>query len=342
MNLYERPFTSTSMDYLPDLDILGARLMRDTTWVYINISLEGQNSAGGLLGDYGAELDLNLDGRGDMLLMAKKPGSAWSTDGVRAWTDPNNDVGGARPILSDPPSNTDGYETIVFDSGVGSDPDAAWARISPTDPNSVQIAFKNTLIKNAATFMWGAWAMDDSMLHPEWFDYNDHFTLAQAGSPLIEDTQNYPLKALAEIDNTCRWVVGFTPTGNEPGICPVPATPTPKPTATPLPSATPKKPGTISGTVFNNGVNSDLNYHSLTSHGAPGITVTAHSGSCGGGVVGTTTTNVAGYYSFTLNAGTYCVSAAMPSSHATGPKTVNLPNGSNVTNVNFFFYEFIG
>jgi hypothetical protein len=336
MNLYERPFTSTSMDYLPDLDITGARLMRDTTWVYINISLEGQNPAGGLLGDYGAELDLNLDGRGDLLVMAKKPGSTWSTDGVRAWTDPNNDVGGARPILSDPPSNTDGYETLVFDSGVGSDPDAAWARISPTDPNSVQIAFKNTLIKNAGTFMWGAWAMDDSMLHPEWFDYNDHFTLAQAGSPLIEDTQNYPLKALAEIDNTCRWVVGFTPTGNEPGICPVPATPTPVPTPTPI------KPGSISGTVYDNGINGGLSYNASISKGAPGITVTVKSGSCGGGgVVGTATTNGSGYYSFTLNAGTYCVSAAPPGTH-TGPQTVKVTNGTAVNNVNFFYYVYLG
>jgi hypothetical protein len=260
INLFERPFTSTSMDYLPDLDIIGARLTRDTTWVYLNIALEGQNPAGGLLGDYGAEFDLNLDGRGDLLLMAKKPGATWSTDGVRVWTPSKNDVGGARPILSDPPSNTSGYDTLVFDQGVGSDPDAAWARVSPTDPNSVQLAIKNTLIKNAGTFMWGAWAMDDSMLHPDWFDYNDHFTLAQAGSPLIEDTTNYPLKALAEVDNTCRWAVGFVPTGNEPGICPVPATPTPKPTATFTPSPTPIKPGAIAGTVYYNGTNSNLKY----------------------------------------------------------------------------------
>jgi hypothetical protein len=36
----------------------------------------------------------------------------------------------------------------VFDQDVGSDPDAAWARISPTNPTSVQLAIKNTLIKN--------------------------------------------------------------------------------------------------------------------------------------------------------------------------------------------------
>ncbi|MGD0878859.1 MAG: hypothetical protein ABSA01_12020 [Anaerolineales bacterium] len=31
IDLFERPFSSTSMDYFPDLDITGARLIRDTT-----------------------------------------------------------------------------------------------------------------------------------------------------------------------------------------------------------------------------------------------------------------------------------------------------------------------
>jgi hypothetical protein len=90
------------------------------------------------------------------------------------------------------------------------------------------------LFNDANPYMWGAWAMDASMLHPDWFDYNDHFTLAQAGSP-IQGSADYPLQALYELDNTCRWAVGFTPTGNEPGICPVikpTATPTPLPTHT--------------------------------------------------------------------------------------------------------------
>jgi hypothetical protein len=41
---------------------------------------------------------------------------------------------------------------------------------------------------------------------------------AQAGSPLAGS--NYPLKALYLVDNTCRWKYGFTPTGNEIGLCP--------------------------------------------------------------------------------------------------------------------------
>ena len=78
--------------------------------------------------------------------------------------------------------------------------------------------------------MWGAWAQMGG-LHPELFDYNDHFTLAQAGDP-FPGNANYPIKALAELDNTCRWAVGFTPNGSEPGLCQHAPTPTPYPTAT--------------------------------------------------------------------------------------------------------------
>jgi hypothetical protein len=330
-NLFERPFTATSMDYQPDLDIINTNLSQDTTWMYINISTAGQNPSGGLTGDYGVEVDLNMDGRGDLLVMAAKPGAAWSTDGVRVWTDSNSDVGGTHPILSDPPASTDGYDKLVFNAGVGTDPDAAWARISPSDPNTVQIAFKSSLINNSGKFMWGAWAMADSMLNPAWFDYNDHFSLAQAGSPLIEDTANYPLKALAQVDNTCHWVVGFKPTGTEPGICPVPATPTPKPTLT----------GSISGYVYNNGTNGGLKKAAF-SKAAPGISVTLKSGSCASpsGVVGTMTTNSNGYYQFSsLAEGNYCVSAAAPTANSTGPQAVKLPSGGAVNNVDFFYYQ---
>ena len=348
VDLYERPFSSNTMDYSADLDITSAKLMRDAAWVYVNITLAGQNASGGLLGDYGVEVDLNMDGRGDLLVMAAKPGAAWSTDGVRVWSDPNHDVGGAHPIASDPPSNTDGYENLVFDQGVGSDPDAAWARLSPSDPNSVQLAFKGKLINDSSTFMWGAWAASDAMLNPAWFDYNDHFTLAQAGSPLVEDKQNYPLKALADVDNTCRWVVGFTPTGNEPGICPVPATPTPTPTATMTPTRTLPPPviilpGTVNGTIYDNGVNGGLVYVAGVSKPAPGTGITVRSGNCSspGGVVKSATTTT-GSYTFSLPAGTYCLSATTTGSNQTGPQTVTLTAGGTVNNINFFFYEYLG
>jgi hypothetical protein len=62
----------------------------------------------------------------------------------------------------------------------------------------------------------GAWA--GANIDPSMFDYNDHMTHAQAGDP-SQGYGVYPIKALAEIDNTCRLAIGFVPTGNEPGLC---------------------------------------------------------------------------------------------------------------------------
>jgi hypothetical protein len=333
-NLYERPFNANTMDkYFPDLDILRARLSRDSQWFFVEIKLAGQDPAGGLLGVYGAEIDLNVNGRGDVLLMAAKPGPAWSTDGVRAWRDGNNDVGAAHPIGSDGPVNGDGYETLLFDSGVGSDPDVAWARISPTDPNSVQIAFKRSLIGDDSNFTWGAWAMSESMLNPAWFDYNDHFSHAEAGSPLTESTEFYPLKAFAEVDNTCRWAVGFTPTGSEPGICPVPATPTPV------------VPAKIVGLVWYD-YNQNTVFNSPPDYGYPSTSVRVRTGTCAspGGTVATISTNAWGNYTVTVSAGTYCVDVpTMPASanRGSGPVDVTVHAGdTGVANFRFWYLIF--
>ncbi|MEI8133244.1 MAG: hypothetical protein WCG34_12495, partial [Leptolinea sp.] len=84
----------------------------------------------------------------------------------------------------------------------------------------VEIAFKNTLTGGEkGKFIWLPWS-DVGMLDWSMFEFNDHFTLEQAGSPMKDDTINYPLKALWGIDNTCRMPSGFsTPTGSMPGIC---------------------------------------------------------------------------------------------------------------------------
>jgi len=336
-NLFERPFNANTMDvYYPYLDITRGRLYRDDTWIYINITLVGADTNGGMPGDYGLELDLNLDGRGDMLVMASKPGATWSTDGVQVWNDTNHDVGGEHPIQSDPPANTDGYETVVFNQGVGTDSDAAWARISPTDPKSVQIAFKRTLINDSGHFLWGVWAMNESMFNPAWFDYNDHFTAVQAGSPLTEMTTYYPIKAMAQMDNTCRAALGFKPTGSEPGVCPVPVTPTPVP---------PAKAGSISGEVYDNGINGG---ETLKPSSIPlvGIHVEARSGTClsAAGVVGSADTNKSGMYTINVPAGSYCI---MPNPAPVGkrggtPLNVTVLSGGSVSNVNFGYWTYLG
>jgi hypothetical protein len=217
--LYERPFNANTMDtYFPYLDIINVQGFMDKVWGYAQITLAGADKNGGLPAQYAVELDLNRDGRGDWLIRASNPASTkWTTQGVQAWKDTDQDVGGTVPVLADNnPSSGDGYETLVFDQGKGSLTDGAWVRISPNDPKTVQIAFKLSMLGNPSAFAMGSWA--GANIDPSMFDHNDHMTHAQAGDP-NQGYGIYPIKALAEIDNTCRLAIGFIPTGNEPGLC---------------------------------------------------------------------------------------------------------------------------
>jgi hypothetical protein len=229
-NMFERPFNAQTQDvYFPDVDILQAYMDNETPWAYAKIDLKGNNTQTNKMdATYAVELDIDMDGRGDYLVTASSPNSTdWSTDGVQVYKDENKDVGGKNPMSPDGQQTGDGYESLVFDQGRGDDPDLAWARLNPSNSSEVWIAFNASMIGNAQQYLWGVWAQQGG-LHPEWFDYNDHFTLDQAGSPFPNAAQ-YPLKELAEMDNTCRWAVGFNPTGDEPGICPIAETATPKP-----------------------------------------------------------------------------------------------------------------
>ena len=120
-NLYERPFSANTQDrYYPDIDIQGAELSFDATWVYAAITVKSPDPQSNTLdGQYGVEIDLNQDGRGDVLVTADKPGADWSTDRVKAYKDTNLNVGNKTPVKSDPPQTGDGYETVVFDQGIG-------------------------------------------------------------------------------------------------------------------------------------------------------------------------------------------------------------------------------
>jgi hypothetical protein len=72
------------------------------------------------------------------------------------------------------------------------------------------------MLGSPKSYAMGAWAGTD--LNPALFDYNDHQTHIQAGDP-DPGIQLYPLKGLAEIDNTCRLAIGFASNGKEPGLC---------------------------------------------------------------------------------------------------------------------------
>jgi hypothetical protein len=220
-NQYERPFTSGVMDYLPDLDISSVDFSRSGDWVFFNLNMTSQNAAGGMKGVYGVEIDNNMEGRGDFIIYGINPtGTTWSTVGVKAYEDTNKDVGGRTVLTADIfPGN--GYDKLIFDEGYIGDPDAAWVRISPSNSSAVQLAVKWTLFKNNDKYMFDGFAGLPETMNPAWFDFNDHFTHAIAGSSLVELTNYYPLKEFYGWDNTCRWVVGITePKGTEPGLCP--------------------------------------------------------------------------------------------------------------------------
>jgi len=246
INLFERPFTQTTMTYIPALDIETFSLSQDTTWYYVTLRVNGGDVNDPIGIDYGVEIDTNHDGVGDYLIWASMPyKTAWTTDTMRVYSDPNNDVGGASPEKSDANATTsapypgDGFETIVFDKGQGTDPDMAWVRIDPNDATTIQFAFKRSLAGNA--FMWGVWA-DGGLKDPSKFNYNDRFTLKQAGSP-IKSSSDYPIKAIYQVDNTCWPAYGFSPTGYEPHLCPSNAPPATKKPHTPVPVPPTPVPG---------------------------------------------------------------------------------------------------
>ncbi len=223
LNLFERPFTQ-DMAYLPDLDIHAFSLRYDETWFYITIELNAPYNNSPVT--YALELDTDTDGFGDFIILFSAPRSQdWETSGVRVFADQNHDTAGLSPAQSDAPFSGDGYETLIFEEGIGTDPDLAWARLSPDDPRHIEVAFKRTLAGNR--FMFGVSA-DAGWQDPGRYDYSDRLTEAQAGSPL-KNNPYYPLKELFAYDNTCRQAFGFEPSGLEARICP---TEPPPPTAT--------------------------------------------------------------------------------------------------------------
>jgi hypothetical protein len=217
INLFERPFTQTVMNYLPQLDISTFRLSEDATWFYVSLDLIGGDPNDELNIKYGVELDTDHDGFGEYLVWAHPPYTTeWLAETVQVYEDTNHDTGGASAEKSDAVYPGDGYDKLIFDRGQGEDPDLAWVRADPAVSAAIQIAFKRSLAGNA--FMWGAWA-DAGLKDPALFNYNDRYTEEQAGSP-EKSEQYYPINAIYQADNTCWPAYGFKPLGYEPHLCP--------------------------------------------------------------------------------------------------------------------------
>ncbi|MGD8760453.1 MAG: hypothetical protein PVJ07_09400 [Anaerolineales bacterium] len=220
-NLFERPFTAEVMDYEASIDLVMVSVDLASPWVYITLELEGPPPEGAST-YYGVEFDLDFNGRGEFLLMGQVPaGTEWTTDMVFIYQDQNGDVGGDYPLVAEDPSpEVDGYEALIFEQGIGVDPDAGWIRRDPDEPNQVQLAIKWETLGSDTHFAFGGF-VDGGMQDPAAYDYNDFHNLTIAGSPYAE-SGDYPIKAIALFDNTCRWYVGDAPAGGFVGQCSIP------------------------------------------------------------------------------------------------------------------------
>jgi hypothetical protein len=334
-NWLERPFSADAMEYQAHLDLTRVEYAVGAPWIYFTLFVEGLPPEGSTAA-YAIEIDMDKDGRGDWLIAGEAPpDSNWTTDGVRAYRDTNNDVGASRPMLTDAPVTTGtGYDELVFDEGYATDPDAAWIRRASSGASEIEIAVKNSLIGQYGEFLWGGWT-DEGVQNPAWSDYHDRFTLAEAGSP-ANDSSNYPLKAVSAVDSTCRWGAGFTPAADDPGVCPVPPTPTPEPV------------GSIAGRVTNLG------------GGFNDGKVKLGQGSCSSTGYKSTGVSSDGYYKFEgLPAGTYCVTvdtSSLRPTHTYGwdpvdpdfgvnedpYRTVTLGANEEKSGVNFRYVDVVG
>jgi hypothetical protein len=213
-NLLERPFTSKEMIYQPDIDILKASIASDERFFYFTLTMKGLDQTTNTLGaSYGIEFDRTKTGRGDLLVWVRGLKDAWSSENIKVFSDADKDIGGSNPILADIGFTGDGYEVEVKLEGSK----AVYARMVPGTPNALQIAVSRNLLDNASEFLWGGWA-DKGVNDPGKFDYNDHFSAREAGSPVKADA-TYPLAGLYSVDNTCRQPFGFSPKAFVPGAC---------------------------------------------------------------------------------------------------------------------------
>ncbi len=200
INFIERPTNQDLSMYYPHLDITRFQMGKNETWIFADIqTYKPEGSTTVLNGTYALEIDFDMDSDGDLLVMVINPSTGepgeWRTFGVQVWEDVNDDVGGDTPFFGEESNPGDGYEVMLFDQGLGDDPDLAWARLSPDDPATVEFAFKRSLVPFEVTkYLWWTWASQE-VLVPGQFDYNDTF----------DDDEVY------QIGNSCRWIFDGPP-----------------------------------------------------------------------------------------------------------------------------------
>ena len=221
-NRFERPASADLATYYPYIDLDDAQFGYAEPWYFGRLILYGLSDTE--LATYMLELDEDLDGRGDYLVVVRDlplGGTEWTVSGVQVWQDSNNDVGGTTPIRPDSGPG-DGYDLLIFDQGLGDDADLAWARWAPDHPGAIEFAFKADLTGAGRALGWTGWALRGSF-DPTRFDLVD--SLAET--------------AVAGVDNTCAWVINGAPNGLR-NQCQIVQ---PEPTPAPLPACVqPAKP----------------------------------------------------------------------------------------------------
>lgn len=224
-NRFERPFTSNDMAYLPDLDIVDFGITSDDQFFYISIILAGKDAATGTLtGIYGVEIDRDADGRAELMLGALPNFSTeFTAENVVVLADLNGDVGGPTINRPDLEFTGDGFDGIIFDLSQNihpDDPDLAWVRFVDGNRPTIEIAYRKWIFRGGdEKFMWSVFAQSaEQGLDATKFYSHDTVSEIEAGSP-DKGNPNYPIKALAAMDNTCRVPLGFEATGAEPLGC---------------------------------------------------------------------------------------------------------------------------
>jgi hypothetical protein len=227
---FERPFDK-KMGYLGNLDIVKSTMIRtDPNFIYVTIQVaKPVASAINNTAFYGLELDLNRDGRSLFMIRGLGPlTETWTTEGVDVW----KSTAAEQPAWAAseggiPVTGALGFDINLLRAGRGADTDLAWIRLKPGTEDTVEIAFKNSIVGGEkGKFIWRPFT-DGAPFSEKEYDLQVSYTLEQAGSP-IKGEIDYPLKDVFAVDNTCRVASGYEATGYEPGICPLSKAPVPE------------------------------------------------------------------------------------------------------------------
>jgi hypothetical protein len=224
-NRFERPFTANDMTYLPDLDIVDFGIASDDQFFYISIVFAGKDIAtNSMTGIYGVEIDRDADGRAELMLgVLPSYSSEFTAENVVVMADLDGDIGGQTTNRPDLGFEGNGYDGIIFDLSQNihpDDSDLAWVRFVDGEKPTIEIAYRKWIFRGGGEkFMWSVFALASGQgLNPSKFNIHDFVSEIEAGSP-DKGNPNYPLKALAAMDNTCRVPLGFVATGTEPLGC---------------------------------------------------------------------------------------------------------------------------